>query len=87
VVHHAIPLETLYKYPNLFRVEEVNDLANLRGIPNELNPTTHLSTITPLWYTFFKNNATATRKKVLDLVDAIDRDHGHLFQPPHGGKK
>jgi hypothetical protein len=37
-VHHAIELQTLKKYPGVFTSEELNDFANMRGIPPERTP-------------------------------------------------
>ena len=50
-VHHAVELQTLDRYPGVFSPGELNDFANMRGIPNELanRRQLHNSKIRELW--------------------------------------
>lgn len=45
VVHHAIEQQILKRHSNLFSLEEIHALENLRGIPKEINSDIHLSKI------------------------------------------
>ena len=63
--------------------EEKNSLANLRGIPNEINPDVHLSRINKHWNEFYRKHppATTTKQEILDFAKKIDDLYGHLFNP------
>jgi RHS repeat-associated protein len=82
VVHHAVPQHALIKYPGVITEQEMHSLANLRGIPKELNPEVHLSRINTLWKEFFDTHPTATKSELLDFAKKIDDIFGDQFEPP-----
>ncbi|WP_327703737.1 DUF6531 domain-containing protein [Streptomyces decoyicus] len=82
VIHHAIEQQVLTKYPNVFRRDEINSLENLRGIPQPINNTVHLSSIRKDWDAFYKSNPQATRQDFLDKATEIDGKYGKQFDPP-----
>ena len=82
VVHHAVEQQVLDIYPDLFTPSEIHGLANLRGIPNDINGPLHLSEIRRAWNLFYKTHPTATREDVIDFSRAIDEAYGSQFLPP-----
>ena len=86
VVHHAVEQQVLKKWPGLFDKEFMHSLDNLRGIPNNLNNTLHLSSIRKEWNKFYKKFDDAglipTKQQVLDYANAVDKKYGKLFDPP-----
>lgn len=82
VVHHSIEQQIERRYPGMFTQEEIHDLASLRGIPNELNNSLHLSNIRRLWNGFYKEFPDATANQVRAFRDMVDEQFGHLFNPP-----
>ena len=82
VVHHAIEQQILKKFPGLFTKSEIHALDNLRGIPKELNNTLHLSEIRIYWNEFYRTFPNATKKQIQDYAKFIDKEIGHLFNPP-----
>ncbi len=81
-VHHAIEQQVLKRYPGVITQSELNSLANLRGIPNEINSDVHLSQIRILWNNFYNTHATATKQQLLDYATQIDNMFGSQFNPP-----
>ena len=81
VVHHAIEQQVFRRYPNLFKIEEIHSLENLRGIPKDLNPRLHLSTIRKEWNKFYKINPNPSKQTLIDEAKRIDELFGHLFIP------
>ncbi|MFT4008829.1 MAG: hypothetical protein QM655_02185 [Nocardioidaceae bacterium] len=86
VVHHAIEQSVLTRYPGKFTASEIHSLENLRGIPNELNSSLHLSDIRKAWDEFYKTHpaSSTTREDILNEATEIDRKFGHLFTPKIG---
>jgi hypothetical protein len=82
VVHHAVEQQVLRRYPDLVSESQIHSLENLRGIPNELNNTVHLSAIRKEWNRFYKTNATPTQQDLLDKATEIDSTFGAQFNPP-----
>jgi hypothetical protein len=82
VVHHAVEQQVLRRYPGVVTQSQMHSLENLRGIPNNLNNTVHLSQIRRSWNEFYRNNPSPTQAQILDHATAIDNQFGHLFNPP-----
>lgn len=82
VIHHAIEQQVLKKFPGLFTKAEIHALENLRGVPKDLNNTLHLSQIRKYWNEFYRNFPNATKEQLQDYAKFIDREVGHLFNPP-----
>lgn len=80
-VHHAIPQAILTLYPGLFTPDEIGDLSNLRGIPNDVNSDLHLSKINKMWNEFDRNNSDATREEIENMAKEVDEECGDLFLP------
>jgi len=82
-VHHAVEQQALDKYPGLITEEELNSLANLRGIPNEINPQVHLRRIRRLWDNFYAKHPNGVKKEeLLEYAKKIDDLLGDKFVPP-----
>ena len=81
-VHHAVEQQALTRYAGVITEAEINSLANLRGIPNGINPQVHLSEIRKLWDQFYKNHQTATKEQLLEQAKKIDDLFGSQFDPP-----
>jgi len=82
IVHHAVEQQVLKRYPGLFTKKEIHSIKNLRGIPKQLNSGLHLSEIRKSWNGFYKNNPNPTKNQVLQHAQTIDKNFGHLFDPP-----
>jgi hypothetical protein len=84
VVHHAIELQALDKYPGLFTAAELNALGMLRGVPNELNNQFHNSALRIEWNQFYKDYppGSATRDQILQFSRDLDARYGQFFVPP-----
>jgi RHS repeat-associated protein len=82
VVHHAVEQQVLTRYPGVITEAELNSLANLRGVANEINADLHLSRIRGLWDEFYASHATATKEQLLEHAKKIDDLFGSLFDPP-----
>ena len=82
MVHHAIEQQNLKRYPNLFSLEEIHALENLRGIPKEVNSDIHLSKIRMDWNRLYRNNSNPTKEEVLNYMVELDKKHGENFNPP-----
>ena len=82
VVHHAIEQQMLKRHPNLFSLEEIHALENLRGIPKEINSDIHLSKIRIDWNRFYRNNPSPTKAEVINYMIELDRKYGENFNPP-----
>jgi len=72
----------LNNYPGLFTPSEINDLGNLRGIPNGVNNDLHLSKINRIWNQFYRDNPNATRDAIEQKARDIDQECGSQFLPP-----
>ncbi|WP_169713701.1 PrsW family glutamic-type intramembrane protease [Paludifilum halophilum] len=85
VVHHAVEQKMLNRFPELCSWQEIHSYENLRGIPRELNPDLHLSTIRKEWNQFYKQfrgGPGPTKEQVLKKAAEIDIKLGKLFTPP-----
>lgn len=82
VIHHAVEQQVLKKYPELFTKAEIHTLENLRGIPKELNNTLHLSKIRKYWDEFYRTFPNPTKQQIQDFAKFIDKEVGHMFNPP-----
>jgi len=82
VVHHAVEQQTLKRYPDVVKKEELHSLENLRGIPKEKNSRLHLSFIRKEWNQFYKKFPSPTRQQLLDKATEIDNMIGTEFDPP-----
>ncbi|MEE3952200.1 hypothetical protein [Peribacillus frigoritolerans] len=82
VVHHAIEQQILKRHPNLFSLEEIHALENLRGIPKEVNSDIHLSKIRIDWNRFYRNNPNPTKEEVIGYMIELDQKYGENFNPP-----
>jgi hypothetical protein len=82
-VHHAKPRKAYLKYKGVIPIEELHDLDNLRGIPNENNPEFHLSRIHNSWNEFYDDHPNgAAEWQIRERAAEIDRDWGSEFNPP-----
>jgi hypothetical protein len=82
-VHRAVEDWVHKLYPGLFTADEINSLANLRGIPKDgIGTALHRSKIRKEWNYFYENNMSPTKEQVLDYATKIDRKYGGLFIPP-----
>jgi hypothetical protein len=63
-VHHAIVQQVQDLYPGAFSYSEIHDISNLRGLPNAINPWSHLSAIRKAW-NGFTPQILALRGKIL----------------------
>jgi hypothetical protein len=80
VIHHAIPKFAFLKYRGSIPLDGLHEIANLRGIPKELDPVEHQRKIHNLWRTFYLDHTTsATAKELRDFALAIDDGFGHLL--------
>jgi hypothetical protein len=61
-VHHAIEQDVLNRYPGVISASEMHSLANLRGVPKEVNSLVHLSQIRKVWNKFYREHPTATKE-------------------------
>jgi len=84
VVHHRIEQQVLKNYPNLFTIEELNTIGNLRGIPKDLNNQLHNSFIRRAWDRFHINNPNASAEEIINYADIIDSFVGGHFLPNIG---
>lgn len=84
VVHHAVEQQVSRRYPGLVTEYELHSLENLRGIPNELNNSVHLSAIRKSWNEFYRTAPSPTRQQLLDKATEIDGLYGPQFRPPVG---
>lgn len=82
VVHHAVEQQVLRRYPGLVSENELHSLPNLRGIPNELNNSVHLSDIRKAWNRFYKEHPSPTQQELLDQATSLDTMYGPQFNPP-----
>lgn len=82
VVHHAVEQQVMRRYPDLFSLDEIHDISNLRGIPKELNSDLHLSKIRKDWNKFYKHNTNPTKDDVLNYMTELDSKYGAFFKPP-----
>ncbi|MGA5689585.1 ribonuclease YeeF family protein [Cytobacillus pseudoceanisediminis] len=82
VVHHAIEQQVLKKYPDLFTLEEIHALKNLRGIPKEINSDIHLSKIRKDWNRFYRNHPNPTKEELINYMVELDKKYGENFNPP-----
>ncbi len=88
VLHHAIEQSVMTRYQGLISLEELHSIANLRGIPNQLNNTMHLSSafIQGRWTDFYNRfevlGRFPTKTELLDHATSIDDEFGNLFYPP-----
>ncbi|MBM7585885.1 hypothetical protein JOC86_002427 [Bacillus pakistanensis] len=82
VVHHAIEQQILKRHPNLFSLDEIHALENLRGIPKEVNNNIHLSKIRRDWNRFYRNNPNPTKEEVINYMIELDKKYGENFNPP-----
>lgn len=82
VVHHAIEQQILKKYPDVFTIEEIHALENLRGIPKEINSDIHLSKIRKDWNRFYKNHPNPTKEEIINYMIDLDKKYGENFNPP-----
>ena len=82
VVHHAIEQQILKRHPNLFSLDEIHALENLRGIPKEVNNDIHLSKIRRDWNRFYRNNPNPTKEEVINYMIDLDKKYGENFNPP-----
>lgn len=73
VVHHAIEQQVLKRHPNLFSLEEIHALENLRGIPKEINSDIHLSKIRRDWNRFYRNSPNPTKEEVINYMIELDK--------------
>ncbi len=84
--HHAVEQEALNRYPGVLTANEMQSMANLRGIPKALNSQIHLSNIRREWNAFYRQfdqaGTVPTKQQLLDKAKAIDDLLGHLFNPP-----
>ena len=81
-VHHAIPQTVLTRYRGIISTSQMHSLQNLRGIPNAINSTLHLSTIARSWNRFYRTHSTTTVTELRVQATLIDLRYGHLFDPP-----
>lgn len=82
VVHHAIEQQVLKKYPNLFTLDEIHALENLRGIPKEINSDIHLSKLRKDWNRFYRNHPNPTKEEIINYMIELDKKYGENFNPP-----
>ncbi|WP_165824447.1 hypothetical protein [Tsukamurella pulmonis] len=84
VVHHAIEQRVLKAYPGLISKSQLHSLQNLRGIPQGVNSSVHLSQIRRMWDAFYMSHppATTTLEDLLKFATRLDDRFGHLFNPP-----
>ena len=61
---------------------ELHSLANLRGIPTEINVEVHLRQIRAEWDAFYRMYPVASKQQILSKATEIDNIFGHLFDPP-----
>jgi hypothetical protein len=94
-VHHAIELDVLNQFPQVFAPEELNSLENMRGILPEFNDELHLSRIRTDWNRHYENLRqiiseeglvqgtpeynTRVRKYLIDARDEIDNNLKQFF--------
>lgn len=84
VVHHAAEQQIWTRYPSLVAEDEMHSLQNLRGIPKGLDNLLHKIVFRFEWDKFHASHPQPTRQQVLDYVTYIDKQYGHLFNPPIG---
>ncbi|MER8955023.1 hypothetical protein NKH98_20200 [Mesorhizobium sp. M0833] len=84
VVHHAAEQQIWTRYPSLVAEDEMHSLQNLRGIPKGLDNLLHKIVFRFEWDKFYASHPQPTRQQVLDYVTYIDKQYGHLFNPPIG---
>ncbi len=84
--HHAVEQQVLNRYPGVLTANEMQSMANLRGIPKDINSQVHLRTIRREWDDFYDrydlSGAIPTKQQLLDKAKQIDNLVGHLFDPP-----
>ncbi|MCC7530742.1 MAG: hypothetical protein IT342_19620 [Candidatus Melainabacteria bacterium] len=83
-VHHAIPKWFLKRHSGLFTAKEVNDVDSLRGIYKLANDELHNDKIHNAWERFDRANPKPSRQAVLNKVEELDKQFGHLFVPTEG---
>nr|BFE74090.1 hypothetical protein GCM10020092_073910 [Actinoplanes digitatis] len=81
-VHHAVERQVEKLFPGRFTTSEINSAENLRGIPNEINNTVHLSQIRKIWNKFYQAFPNATREQILAEAQRVDDMFGACFTPP-----
>jgi len=81
-VHHAIEQKVLKKYPGVIDEVDLYSARFLRGIPQKSNSKLHLSEIRKRWNQFYESHPTATKDQIYNQIREIDKEFGHLFDPP-----
>jgi hypothetical protein len=81
VVHHAVEQQTLIRFPGVVTELEIHSLENLRGIPNEINNSVHLSNIRREWNQFYRQNPSPSKQQFLQKASEIDAKYGSHFRP------
>lgn len=75
----------LERFPGLFKEAEIQAYENLRGIPNKLNSSVHLSAIRKEWNNFYKmidkGLVEPTKEAFQNKATEIDKMFGYLFNP------
>lgn len=81
-VHRVVEQQALTTYPGILTEADINSPANLRGIPNEINPEVHLSDIRKMRDRFYTSHPTATKEQPLEQAKKSDDICGSWFEPP-----
>ena len=86
VVHHVIEQKVLKWYKGIITESEMHSLANLRGIPKDINTEVHLRQIYHEWKAFYREHPkSVTKEQLLAKAREIDQKFGRFFIPPITG--
>ena len=70
VVLHRIPLAVLFKYPNLFRNEELESQDNLRAVNSDAP---NIELVLSAWSNFFNQHKNPTKENILEQGNFADQ--------------
>jgi len=80
-VHHAVEQQVLRLYPGVVTPSQIHSLENLRGVPNLISNSVHLSEIRKAWNELYRNHPNPTAQDLLDKATEIDDRYGYQFTP------
>lgn len=83
IIHHAVPPMVADLKPDLFTLDEINSLVNLRAICLSGEASVHLPIMSG-WVKFLYTHPQATRKDIIDEAARVDTVYGSKFYPAVG---
>lgn len=79
-VFHAIPLEVLLRYPNVFTYEELVQSGHQRFLKNKCISAEKVEQLRKPWLDYFDQHSNATKEDILKFEKKIDSQFKQLLQ-------